>query len=56
MTAVKNETINRSKYSLKNKVKADNNADIIKELERNAGWYTDDNGAFKVEYIEEVVE
>jgi hypothetical protein len=37
-------------------VQADNYADIIQEIESNAGWYTADNGAFKVAYIEEVVE
>ena len=37
---------------VKNTVKADNYADIIQEVESNAGWYTADNGAFKVAYIE----
>ena len=41
---------------VKNTVKADNYADIIQELESNAGWYTSDNGSFKVAYNEEVVE
>lgn len=41
---------------VKNTVKADNYADIIQEVESNAGWYTAINGAFKVAYIEEVVE
>ena len=31
-------------------------AEVIQELESNAGWITDTNGAFKVAYIEEVVE
>ena len=37
-------------------VKADSYADVIQELESNAGWFTADNGALKVAYIEEVVE
>ncbi|WP_195936136.1 hypothetical protein [Lactococcus lactis] len=37
-------------------VQADNYAEVIQKLESNAGWYTADNGAFKVAYIEEVVE
>ncbi|KST78042.1 Phage protein [Lactococcus lactis subsp. lactis] len=37
-------------------VEANNYAEVIQELESNAGWYTADNGAFKVAYIEEVVE
>ncbi|WNN67401.1 hypothetical protein [Lactococcus lactis] len=37
-------------------VKADSYADVIEYIESNAGWYTTDNGAFKVAYIEEVVE
>ena len=37
-------------------VHADSYAEVIQELESNAGWYTADNGAFKVAYIEEVVE
>ena len=37
-------------------VKADSYADVIQELESNAGWFTADNGAFKVAYIEEVGE
>ncbi len=37
-------------------VQSDSYADIIQEIESNAGWYTADNGAFKVAYIEEVVE
>lgn len=37
-------------------VKADSYADVIEYIESNAGWITDTNGAFKVAYIEEVVE
>lgn len=37
-------------------VRADSYAEVIQKLESNAGWYTADNGAFKVAYIEEVVE
>ena len=37
-------------------VKADSYADVIEYIESNAGWYTGGNGAFKVAYIEEVVE
>ncbi len=37
-------------------VHADSYAEVIQELESNAGWYTAGNGAFKVAYIEEVVE
>lgn len=37
-------------------VGADSYADVIEYIESNAGWYTADNGAFKVVYIEEVVE
>ena len=37
-------------------VEADSLADVIEYIENNAGWYTADNGAFKVAYIEEVVE
>lgn len=37
-------------------VKADSLADLIQDIESNAGWYTGDNRAFKVAYIEEVVE
>lgn len=37
-------------------VQANSYADIIQEIESNAGWITDTNGAFKVAYIEEVVE
>ncbi|KSU26290.1 hypothetical protein N42HA_00509 [Lactococcus lactis] len=35
---------------------ADSYADVIEYIESNAGWYTGINGAFKVAYIEEVVE
>jgi hypothetical protein len=41
---------------VKNTVKADSFADVIEYIESNAGWYTADNGAFKVAYIVEVVE
>lgn len=37
-------------------VHAESYAEIIQKLESNAGWYTADNAAFKVSYIEEVVE
>ena len=37
-------------------VEADSFADVIEYIESNAGWYTVINGAFKVAYIEEVVE
>ena len=37
-------------------VEAGSFADVIEYIESNAGWYTADNGAFKVAYIEEVVE
>ena len=37
-------------------VQAGSYADIIQEIESNAGWYTASNGAFKVAYIEEVAE
>ncbi|MEO3686382.1 hypothetical protein QK916_03380 [Lactococcus lactis] len=37
-------------------VEADSFADVIEYIESNAGWYTGINGAFKVAYIEEVVE
>ncbi|WP_332372401.1 hypothetical protein [Lactococcus cremoris] len=37
-------------------VEADSFADVIEYIERNAGWYTDNNVAFKVAYIVEVVE
>ena len=39
-----------------NIIEANNYADIIQKLESNAGWYTADNGAFKVAYIDEVAE
>ena len=39
-----------------NIIEANNYAEVIQELESNAGWYTADNGAFKVAYIEEVME
>lgn len=37
-------------------VQGDSYANVIEYIESNAGWYTADNGAFKVAYIEEVVE
>jgi len=37
-------------------VKADSYADVIQEIESNAGWFTADNGAVKVAYIEEIKE
>ncbi|MGF2004119.1 hypothetical protein ACQUE4_09420 [Lactococcus lactis] len=42
-----------SKYQF---VEADSLDEVIQEIESNAGWYTGINGAFKVAYIEEVVE
>lgn len=45
----------RQSLSVANTVEADSYAEVIQELESNAGWYTDANGAFKVAYIEEVV-
>jgi hypothetical protein len=42
--------------SVANIVEANNYAEVIQEIESNAGWHTADNGAFKVAYIEEVVE
>jgi hypothetical protein len=42
-----------SKYQF---VEADSFDEVIQEIESNAGWYTGINGAFKVAYIEEVVE
>ena len=37
-------------------VEANSLADLIQEIESNAGWWTGDKGSFKVSYIEEVVE
>ncbi|WP_195927795.1 hypothetical protein [Lactococcus lactis] len=37
-------------------IEANSLADLIQDIESNAGWYTADNRAFKVAYIEEVVE
>ncbi|MGX8058362.1 hypothetical protein [Lactococcus lactis] len=37
-------------------VEAGSFADVIEYIESNAGWYTDNNAAFKVAYIVEVVE
>ncbi|NYZ60040.1 hypothetical protein [Lactococcus lactis] len=42
-----------SKYQF---VEANSLADLIQDIESNAGWFTADNGALKVAYIEEVVE
>ena len=39
-----------------NIIEANSLADLIQDIESNAGWYTADNAAFKVAYIEEVVE
>ncbi|WP_259760834.1 hypothetical protein [Lactococcus lactis] len=46
----------RQGLSVAKTVEAKGYAEVIQEIESNAGWYTDDNGAFKVAYIEEVVE
>lgn len=40
--------------STENIIKYDSYDDVIECIESNAGWYTADNGAFKVAYIEEV--
>lgn len=37
-------------------IKYDSLADLIQNIESNAGWYTADSEAFKVVYIEEVIE
>ena len=37
-------------------IEANSLADLIQDIESNAGWYTADNAAFKVAYIKEVVE
>lgn len=37
-------------------IEATSYAEVIQEIESNAGWCTGDKGAFKVAYIEEVVE
>ncbi|MCT3090645.1 hypothetical protein EFN85_12135 [Lactococcus lactis] len=37
-------------------VEANSLADLIQDIESNAGWYAADNGSFKVAYIEEVAE
>ncbi len=37
-------------------IEATSYAEVIQEIESNAGWFTDTNCAFKVAYIEEVVE
>ena len=46
----------RQNLSVANTVEADSYAEVIQEIESNAGWCTTNNGAFKVAYIEEVVE
>lgn len=42
--------------SIAKTVEATSYAEIIQELESNAGWITDTDGVFKVAYIEEIVE
>ncbi|WP_260365029.1 hypothetical protein [Lactococcus cremoris] len=42
--------------SIAKTVEATSYAEIIQELESNAGWITDTDAAFKVAYIKEVVE
>ena len=42
--------------SVSNIVRAESYAEVIQVLESNAGWYTANNGAFKVAYIKEVME
>ncbi|MCT1194029.1 hypothetical protein EFL90_04870 [Lactococcus lactis] len=42
-----------SKYQF---VEADSLADVIEYIENNAGWFVANGFAFKVAYIEEVVE
>ena len=37
-------------------VEADSFADVIEYIENNAGWFVANDWAFKVAYIEEVVE
>jgi len=37
-------------------IRASNYAEVIQEIESNAGWVTTRDCAFKVAYIEEVVE
>ncbi|MEI3638105.1 hypothetical protein Tome2F_11425 [Lactococcus lactis subsp. lactis] len=37
-------------------VEADSLADVIEYIENNAGWFVANDWAFKVAYIEEVVE
>ena len=49
-------SIQKGIATVKNTVQADSYADVIEYIESNAGWYTADNGAFKVAYIKEVVE
>lgn len=42
--------------SIAKTVGANSYADVIQEIESNAGWITETDCAFKVAYIEEVVE
>lgn len=42
--------------TVENTVGADSYADVIEYIESNAGWYTANNGAFKVAYVEEVMD
>ncbi|MCT1170183.1 hypothetical protein [Lactococcus lactis] len=42
--------------SVSNIVYAESHAEVIQKLESNAGWCTAKNSAFKVAYIEEIVE
>lgn len=37
-------------------IKCDSLEDLVQNIESNAGWHTADNEAFKVAYIEEVIE
>jgi len=37
-------------------IEANSYAEVIQELESNAGWYTGDDAAFKVAFIEEAVD
>ncbi len=42
--------------SRQSSVEADSLADVIEYIENNAGWFVANDWAFKVAYIEEVVE
>ena len=42
--------------SIAKTVEANSYAEVIQEIESNAGWITETDCAFKVAYIEEVVE